>query len=169
MPFIFKHIAVMPDVHLGMGSTIGSVIPTLNAVIPAAVGVDIGCGMMACKTTLTAGDLPDNLGRCERRSNRPCRMACHRAVAERDQGSLERAPPTRVDEALGATCSPASSASPEKYPRLKNTNNYRHLGTLGTGNHFIEICLDEENRGVVHAALAVRAAWVTRSARSSSK
>ena len=62
MPFIYKHIAVMPDVHLGKGSTIGSVIPTLGAIIPAAVGVDIGCGMMAAKTTLTANDLPDNLG-----------------------------------------------------------------------------------------------------------
>lgn len=61
MPFIFHHIAVMPDVHVGKGSTIGSVIPTLQAVIPAAVGVDIGCGMIAAKTTLTASDLPDNL------------------------------------------------------------------------------------------------------------
>ena len=63
MPFIYRHVAVMPDVHLGKGSTIGSVIPTLGAVIPAAVGVDIGCGMMAAKTTLTANDLPDNLGK----------------------------------------------------------------------------------------------------------
>ena len=62
MPFIYKHLAVMPDVHLGKGSTIGSVVPTLGAVIPAAVGVDIGCGMMAAKTTLFASDLPDNLG-----------------------------------------------------------------------------------------------------------
>ncbi|MBV8636184.1 MAG: RtcB family protein, partial [Burkholderiaceae bacterium] len=62
MPFIYKHVAVMPDVHVGKGSTIGSVIPTLGAIIPAAVGVDIGCGMMAAKTTLTANDLPDNLG-----------------------------------------------------------------------------------------------------------
>ncbi|HQC80717.1 MAG TPA: RtcB family protein, partial [Accumulibacter sp.] len=61
MPFIFRHLAVMPDVHLGKGSTIGSVIPTQGAIIPAAVGVDIGCGMMAARTTLTAGDLPDNL------------------------------------------------------------------------------------------------------------
>ena len=61
MPFIFKHIAVMPDVHLGKGSTIGSVIPTKGAIIPAAVGVDIGCGMNALRTALTAADLPDNL------------------------------------------------------------------------------------------------------------
>jgi tRNA-splicing ligase RtcB len=63
MPFIFRHLAVMPDVHLGKGSTIGSVIPTRGAIIPAAVGVDIGCGMMAARTTLRADDLPDNLAR----------------------------------------------------------------------------------------------------------
>ena len=61
LPIVFKHVAVMPDVHLGIGATIGSVVPTLKAIIPAAVGVDLGCGMMACKTTLTASDLPDNL------------------------------------------------------------------------------------------------------------
>ena len=63
LPCIHRHVAVMPDVHLGKGSTIGSVIPTLGAIIPATVGVDIGCGMMAAKTTLTANDLPDQLGR----------------------------------------------------------------------------------------------------------
>ena len=62
LPVVFRHIAAMPDVHVGIGATVGSVIPTLKAIIPAAVGVDIGCGMMACKTTLRAEDLPDNLG-----------------------------------------------------------------------------------------------------------
>src|SRR6476646_8428490 len=62
MPFIFKHVAAMPDVHVGIGATVGSVIPTVAAVIPAAVGVDIGCGMMAVETTLSANDLPDTLG-----------------------------------------------------------------------------------------------------------
>ena len=62
LPFIYKHLAVMPDVHLGKGSTIGSVIPTRGAIIPAAVGVDIGCGMMAARTSLRAADLPDQLG-----------------------------------------------------------------------------------------------------------
>jgi tRNA-splicing ligase RtcB len=61
LPIVFKHIAAMPDVHLGIGATIGSVIPTVKAIIPAAVGVDIGCGMMAAKTTLRAEDLPDSL------------------------------------------------------------------------------------------------------------
>src|SRR3954466_5690146 len=95
MPFIYKHIAVMPDVHLGKGSTIGSVIPTLGAIIPAAVGVDIGCGMMAAKTTLFASDLPDNLGKL--------RAAIERAIPHglskghgRDKGSWD-APPRPVD------------------------------------------------------------------------
>ena len=96
LPIVFKHIAAMPDVHLGIGATVGSVIPTLRAIIPAAVGVDIGCGMMACKTTLHANDLPDNLA--------PLRAAIERAVPHgssprnrgRDQGSWEN-PPDAVD------------------------------------------------------------------------
>lgn len=145
MPFIYKHIAVMPDVHVGKGSTIGSVIPTLGAVIPAAVGVDIGCGMMAAKTTLSANDLPDNLG--------TLRSAIEKAVPHgmspktrgfkgRDKGSWEK-PPQPVDQAW-AKLKDEFDVIVQKTPRLRNTNNYAHLGTLGTGNHFIEICLDEE-------------------------
>jgi len=139
MPFIYKHLAVMPDVHLGKGSTIGSVIPTLGAIIPAAVGVDIGCGMMAVRTSLTATDLPDNL--------HPLRSAIERAVphgrtpGKRDQGAWEN-PPELVD-ALWAGLLPRFQRITDKYPKLKNTNNHKHLGTLGTGNHFIEVCLDE--------------------------
>src|SRR6201996_9834566 len=79
LPVVFKHVAAMPDVHVGIGATVGSVIPTLKAIIPAAVGVDIGCGMMAAKTTLRAEDLPDNLG--------PLRSAIERAVPH---GSVPR-------------------------------------------------------------------------------
>ena len=141
LPFIFKHVAVMPDVHLGKGSTIGSVIPTKGAIIPAAVGVDIGCGMMACKTTLSASDLPDNLA--------PLRSAIEKAVPHgrtpgtRDRGAWD-APPARVD-ASWAALFPAFERIAQKYPKLKKTNNHKHLGTLGTGNHFIEVCLDEHN------------------------
>jgi tRNA-splicing ligase RtcB len=142
LPIVFKHIAAMPDVHLGIGATVGSVIPTVKAIIPAAVGVDIGCGMMACKTTLHANDLPDNLG--------PLRSAIERAVPHgssprkmgRDQGSWEN-PPDSVDQ-VWATLADEFDALCELYPRLKNTNNRKHLGTLGTGNHFIEVCLDED-------------------------
>ncbi len=142
LPIVFKHIAAMPDVHLGIGATVGSVIPTIKAIIPAAVGVDIGCGMMACKTTLRAEDLPDNLG--------PLRAAIEKAVPHgmtphrrgRDEGSWEN-PPSLVDQAW-STLVDDFEAICEKYPRLRNTNNRKHLGTLGTGNHFIEVCLDED-------------------------
>ncbi len=144
MPFIYKHIAVMPDVHLGKGSTIGSVVATLGAVIPASVGVDIGCGMMAAKTTLTASDLPDSLGKL--------RSAIERAIPHgsspktrghrgRDEGSWNT-PPAPVDLAW-ARLKEEFDAICLKAPKLKNTNNYRHLGTLGGGNHFVEVCLDE--------------------------
>lgn len=144
MPFIFRHLAVMPDVHLGKGSTIGSVIPTRGAIIPAAVGVDIGCGMMAARTTLTATDLPENL--------HGLRDAIERAVPHgrtsprsgRDKGAWEH-PPAAVD-AMWSALEPGFKRITDKYPRLKNTNNYKHLGTLGTGNHFIEVCLDEADR-----------------------
>jgi tRNA-splicing ligase RtcB len=144
MPFIFKHLAVMPDVHLGKGSTIGSVIPTVGAIIPAAVGVDIGCGMIAARTSLTATDLPDNL--------HGLRSAIERAVPHgrtsgrgaRDRGAWENVP-EMTDHAWSAL-SDRFKVITDKYPRLSNTNNRKHLGTLGTGNHFIEVCLDEANR-----------------------
>src|SRR5688500_19437885 len=91
LPIVFKHIAAMPDVHLGIGATVGSVIPTVKAIIPAAVGVDIGCGMIAARTTLSAADLPDNLG--------PLRSAIEHAVphgrapGSRDPGAWRDIPP----------------------------------------------------------------------------
>jgi tRNA-splicing ligase RtcB len=139
LPFIFDHLAVMPDVHLGKGSTIGSVIPTLGAIIPAAVGVDIGCGMIAARTSLTANDLPDDL--------HPWRSAIERAVPHgrtpgpRDVGAWHD-PPADV-EATWAELEPEFLNIVQKYPKLAKTNNRNHLGTLGTGNHFIEVCLDE--------------------------
>jgi tRNA-splicing ligase RtcB len=142
MPFIYKHLAVMPDVHLGKGSTIGSVIPTVGAIIPAAVGVDIGCGMMAVRTTLAASDLPDQL--------HGLRSAIERAVphgrtpGKRDAGAWDT-PPASVD-ALWGELLPRFKRITDKYPKLAKTNNHKHLGTLGTGNHFIEVCLDEADQ-----------------------
>jgi tRNA-splicing ligase RtcB len=144
MPFIFKHLAVMPDVHVGIGATVGSVIPTKGAVIPAAVGVDIGCGMMAARTSLLATDLPDTL--------EGIRSAIEQAVphgrdvgrGKRDKGSWG-SPPAEIVEAW-ATLAARFKRITDKYPKLANTNNLVHLGTLGTGNHFIELCLDEEAR-----------------------
>jgi tRNA-splicing ligase RtcB len=139
LPIIFKHIAAMPDVHFGIGATVGSVIPTLKAIIPAAVGVDIGCGMMACKTTLRAQDLPDSL--------QGLRAAIERAVPHgrspgaRDPGAWGDVPGS-VDTTW-AQLAPEFTALCSDYPKLAKTNNRNHLGTLGSGNHFIEVCLDE--------------------------
>ncbi len=140
MPFIFRHLAVMPDVHVGKGSTVGSVIPTRKAVIPAAVGVDLGCGVMAARTTLTADDLPDSL--------RGVRAAIERAVphgrspGKRDRGAWGESPPEAVDAAW-APLAEDFARLVERHPVLERTNNRMHLGTLGGGNHFVEVCLDE--------------------------
>jgi len=139
LPVVFRHIAAMPDVHFGIGATVGSVIPTVKAIIPAAVGVDIGCGMIACKTTLRAEDLPVNLG--------PLRTAIERAVphgrqpGSRDPGAWQK-PPGAVNTAW-AQLEPEFAALCRDYPKLEKTNHIQHLGTLGSGNHFIEVCLDE--------------------------
>ncbi|GHT91281.1 RNA-splicing ligase RtcB [Betaproteobacteria bacterium] len=144
MPFIFRHLAVMPDVHLGKGSTIGSVIPTRGAIIPAAVGVDIGCGMMAARTTLTATDLPDSLAALRSAIERTVPHGREISRSKRDSGAWGDTPAS-VD-AMWSALLPGFNRITEKYPGLKNTNNHKHLGTLGTGNHFIEVCLDEADR-----------------------
>jgi tRNA-splicing ligase RtcB (3'-phosphate/5'-hydroxy nucleic acid ligase) len=144
MPFIYKWLAVMPDVHYGKGSTIGSVIPTKGAIIPAAVGVDIGCGMMAVRTSLSANDLPDSLGHV--------RAALEKAVPHgrtatrggRDKGAWQDLPDA-ADEAWAAL-KPGFEAIVAKHPKLAKANTAVHLGTLGTGNHFLEVCLDQEDR-----------------------
>jgi tRNA-splicing ligase RtcB (3'-phosphate/5'-hydroxy nucleic acid ligase) len=141
LPFVFKWVAAMPDVHWGVGATVGSVIPTKGAIVPAAVGVDIGCGMMAVQTDLNARDLPDHL--------RGIRAAIEQAVphgrtnhgGKGDKGAWQ-AIPTRNLEAWG-DLKPRYDAILEKHPKLDRGNHSNHLGTLGTGNHFIEVCLDE--------------------------
>jgi tRNA-splicing ligase RtcB len=144
MPFVYRWVAVMPDVHAGKGATIGSVIPTERAIIPSAVGVDIGCGMMAQRTTLTAADLPDDLG--------VIRQAIEAAVPHgrtdnggaNDRGAWGELP-ARVQQAWAGLAETFAWLC-ERHPKLRRSNNDRHLGTLGTGNHFIEICLDEQGR-----------------------
>jgi tRNA-splicing ligase RtcB len=138
----------MPDVHWGLGATIGSVIPTLGAIIPAAVGVDIGCGMCALRTTLTANDLPDDL--------KPLRATLERNVphgrslgrkggGKKDKGAWWEIP-KRVGNLWKAHLAEDFELLCERYPSLAKANHVNHLGTLGTGNHFIELCLDEDDR-----------------------
>jgi tRNA-splicing ligase RtcB len=144
LPFVGPWVAAMPDVHVGKGATVGSVIPTHKAIIPAAVGVDIGCGMMALRTTLRAEDLPDNL--------HGVRTAIEAAVphgrthhgGRGDRGAWANPPPA-TSEAWEALL-PRFSAITEKHPKIGQANALSHLGTLGTGNHFIELCLDEADR-----------------------
>jgi tRNA-splicing ligase RtcB len=144
LPIVFRHVAVMPDVHFGIGATVGSVVPTEKAIIPAAVGVDIGCGMMAVETTLAASQLPDTLG--------PLRSAIERAVphgrtangGRGDRGAWHDVPAATAE--AWAELAPGYAELVDRHDKLGKGNDVNHLGTLGTGNHFIEVCLDERDR-----------------------
>ena len=135
LPFIHKWVAAMPDVHWGIGATVGSVIPTHKAIIPAAVGVDIGCGMMASRTTLTAADLPDDLAPLRRQIERdvPVGMNSHKQTP---------APSENAWKKLGTQL----RGILERHPKIGTKRPDAQLGTLGGGNHFIELCLDQEDR-----------------------
>lgn len=143
MPFVYKHVAVMPDVHAGKGCSIGSVIPTVGAIVPAAVGVDLGCGMQAVQTTLTASDLPDNLF--------GIRSAIEKAIphgrtdngGKNDRGAWKN--PPSVVEAAWMGLESRYKKIYEKHKKIEHHQKLNHLGTLGTGNHFYELCLDENN------------------------
>lgn len=142
LPFIHRWVAVMPDVHLGKGATVGSVVPTVGAIVPAAVGVDIGCGMIATRTTLTASDLPDNLAGMRSAIERA--VPHGRTVGRRDKGAWDTPPSASIEG--WSQLEQDFRRIVEKQPKLARTNNLSHLGTLGTGNHFVEVCLDEEDR-----------------------
>eukprot|EP00760_Papus_ankaliazontas_P035470 PhM_4_TR7812/c0_g1_i1/m.14769/K14415/RTCB, rtcB; tRNA-splicing ligase RtcB len=144
---IYKHIAAMPDVHTGVGCTVGTVIPTHNVIIPSAVGVDIGCGMVACETSLTASDLPSSLA--EMRLAIECAVPhgrSHNGRSENDVGGWRGQYPPEVAEAWTKELEPEFKEICCCYPNLERSNNIAHLGTLGTGNHFIEVCLDENSK-----------------------
>lgn len=144
LPFVYRWVAAMPDVHLGKGATVGSVIPTRGAIIPAAVGVDIGCGMMAVQTTLNASHLPESLS--------GIRTAIEKAVPHGrtangrrgDRGAWHHLP-NRVT-AVWPRLQPGYQSLIERHAVIGQGNDVNHLGTLGTGNHFIEVCLDEKER-----------------------
>lgn len=141
---IVRKVALMPDAHVGIGATVGSVIGTTNAIIPAAVGVDIGCGMTAAETNLSASDLPDSLA--------PLRGSIERNVPHgrtgggkrnRDVGGWSKEIPDEVYSHWHSKLEKGFNRLLDQHPDLKRANHISHLGTLGTGNHFIEVCLDE--------------------------
>ncbi len=129
LPFVDGHVALMPDAHVGIGATVGSVIPTRDAIIPAAVGVDIGCGMVAVETDLTASDLPDTLDTL-------MPLVARRIPAGVGKGH-EHAVSTGRYDALGEH---ATKFSPKQQVVAAT-----QFGTLGSGNHFVEVCLDERD------------------------
>lgn len=142
LPFIHSHVAAMPDVHLGKGATVGSVIATKGAIIPAAVGVDIGCGMMAVRTSLSAAHLPDGLG--------AIRADIERAVPHGGigpKGGWKSGTPDRIAHRwVSSGLAKGLDALVAKRPRLGEAYSVTQLGTLGGGNHFIELCLDEADQ-----------------------
>ena len=142
LPFVFKWVAAMPDVHWGLGATVGSVVPTKGAIVPAAVGVDIGCGMAAARTTLTASDLPLSL--------KAVRTAIEEAVPHgftkgEDRGSWSN-PPARAGRAWRGLEGGFESIKARHPKAVPGRSPARQLGTLGGGNHFIEVCLDEQQQ-----------------------
>lgn len=144
LPFIYKHVAVMPDAHRGMGSTVGTVIASKGALIPAAVGVDIGCGICAIRLSLRAEDLPDNLDslRSKIESAIP-----HGRTANGDVRSDRGARGNLSDfivEQWNLHLATKFNVLKKKHQWLAKANSINHLGTLGGGNHFIELCLDTE-------------------------
>ena len=137
LQFIYSHIAVMPDVHVGKGATVGSVIPTKNAIIPAAVGVDIGCGMNAVRLNLKASQLPDNLAPLRHAIERkvPVGFELHKQIKAKASSIIP----------LEKRLQPIIQKHPGLVRMLRKFDAtwQKQLGTLGGGNHFIELCLDE--------------------------
>jgi tRNA-splicing ligase RtcB len=140
LPFIHHHVAAMPDVHLGIGATIGSVIATHKAIIPAAVGVDIGCGMVACRLSITANDIDErSLKKVFDQISRDVPVG--RAQHDDDRVLMEAAKPFEG----------RLNAMTQKHPQLlkafgKFSKWVNQMGSLGGGNHFIEVCLDESDQ-----------------------
>lgn len=144
LPIVHPHVAAMPDVHAGIGATVGSVIPTRSAIIPAAVGVDIGCGMNAVRTTLTASDLPDNLARLRSAIEAEVPVGFEQHEWSRVQGSRQARAVRPLGDRLARIVERHRGIA--KMLRQFERTWICQAGTLGGGNHFIELCLDEEQR-----------------------
>jgi tRNA-splicing ligase RtcB len=146
LPFVWPHVAVMPDVHVGMGATVGSVVPTIGAIVPAAVGVDIGCGMCAVRTSLTSHDLPGNFSHVRAMIEKLVPHGRTDNGGVNDRGRWKNVPEA-IARAWEAELAEGWNLILAKHPKLHGRSGAtaEHLGTLGTGNHFIELCLDESD------------------------
>jgi tRNA-splicing ligase RtcB len=144
LPVVHGWVAAMPDVHWGIGATVGSVIPTRDAIIPAAVGVDIGCGMIAARTSLHARDLPDDLGAVRNALEQAIPHGRTDGGGPADRGAFRR-PPTASVEAWHRLA-PGYARIVARHPKLDRGRHVEQLGTLGSGNHFVELCIDEGER-----------------------
>ncbi len=144
LPNVHPHVAAMPDVHAGIGATVGSVIPTQSAIIPAAVGVDIGCGMNAVRTTLTASQLPDSLARLRSAIEAAVPVGFGQHAWDKVRGSAHARVGRPLNDRLDVIVGKHGGIM--KMQQKFTQTWICQLGTLGGGNHFIEICLDEEQR-----------------------
>ena len=144
MSFV-THASLMPDAHYGKGSTVGSVVATEKVIVPAMVGVDIGCGMMAVRTSLKSEDLPQSL--------KPMRLNIESLIphgrtdkgGKNDVGSWRHDIPQEVETRWNSDLKDDFEKISEKHSKIKKSNHINHLGSLGGGNHFIEVCLDLKN------------------------
>lgn len=143
LPIVFKHVAIMPDVHVGVGSNVGTVFACKDAVPPAAVGVDIGCGMTAVQTSMTFDDFKFDLGsmRLAIEDIVPCGFGSGGPV-----GTWAGKPPNDVRKAWNEICDEYDEICSGEYKDLRHKQPLDQLGTLGSGNHFVEVCVDEENK-----------------------
>lgn len=143
LPFVYKHVVMMPDAHADIGVPVGAVVATTKAIVPAAVGADIGCGMMACHTNVKASALPDDLSQIRQDIER---AVPHGSGKKKGVSEWIKPPPEAIEIWI--------SKLAQKYHRIAQKNpaidgdkapTYQHLGTLGGGNHFVELCLDEKD------------------------
>lgn len=149
LPIVWPHVAVMPDVHYGIGATVGSVVPTRAAIIPAAVGVDLGCGMVAVQLNVDAKHLPDSLSKMRSAIEAAIPHGRSNNGGAGDRGAWGNLP---ADVATvwkrarvryeGESMDAAYEDLCARHPKMRAHNTVGHLGTLGTGNHFVEVCLD---------------------------
>jgi tRNA-splicing ligase RtcB len=146
LPFIHKHVAVMPDVHFGFGATVGSVIPTKGAIIPAAVGVDIGCGMVAVRTGLESTDLPENLKGWRSAIEEAIPTGAVKGASHNKGGYASDQIPKENARSWANGLYTRYQDILSKHSTVFHKAAAMQLGTLGSGNHFIEICLDESDR-----------------------